>query len=281
MSKRLTIPPSEFSHSCFMNITDSLSQLIRVIDIQDRYCKLWLKIENEPSVVEKFDRRMVEAEAMAILKKEPLTSRIPPSTHAGSNFPTHLRVPDAVPYASSSQYQDIPPEILNPQPFGPAVFNSREQPPTPQTTASPVSFSERLPFRPTLNPNKRVRPNSFDSNDSTAGSFSSGFTNFSWPVLRVRQQLRDSGFFSSLSSSSDRNSLVSRMSRLSIEVKLCSTDHALLAEGSFCSVCRYPETNPKPILYLAPEHAITQSAEEVDADEMDNGNLRCNANARK
>jgi hypothetical protein len=92
-------------------------------------------------------------------------------------------------------------------------------------------------------------------------------------------QLRDSGFFSS-SSASDTTSLISRMSRLSIEVKLCEMDHTRMGPGNPCSICRYPEPRPKPLVYVAPEYAAPQRADVVDADDMDNGIMTRNANAK-
>jgi hypothetical protein len=92
-------------------------------------------------------------------------------------------------------------------------------------------------------------------------------------------QLRDSGFFST-SSAGDTRSLLSRMSRLSIEVKPCMMDHALVVAGNTCPVCRYPEIQPKPRVYVAPEYASSQRADVVDADEMDNGILTGNANVK-
>lgn len=44
-----------------------------------------------------------------------------------------------------------------------------------------------------------------------------------------------------------------------------------------CPVCRYPEMQPKPCVYVAPEYTSPQRADLADADEMDNGILTRNA----
>lgn len=153
---------------------------------------------------------------------------------------------------------------------------------TAEHAISPTLYSYPYAPQPSSTSHKRVRPNSFDSHDSTSYSYRSSLsniTNFSRPILRIKKQLRDSGFFS-LSSASDEKSLLSRMSRLSVEVKLCLTDHSHLQEGSFCTMCCYPQMNPKPIVYVAGEYAKPPHAEDVDADDLDNGNMRRNANAR-
>jgi hypothetical protein len=61
------------------------------------------------------------------------------------------------------------------------------------------------------------------------------------------------------------------MSRLSIEVKLCTADHAILDPGDSCNFCRYPEVQPKPLVYLAPEYVGSLQADLADADDIDNG----------
>ncbi|KAE9378370.1 hypothetical protein N431DRAFT_295225, partial [Stipitochalara longipes BDJ] len=159
--------------------------------------------------------------------------------------------------------------------------SSIEMPPPPMPSQTP---SHRDPSKPSsLSSHKRARGNSFDSNITTSTSRYMGrgsYTNFSLPQLqRFQMQLRDSGFFSS-SSASDTTSLLSRMSRLSIEVKPCMMDHALVDLHNPCPMCRYPELQPKPRVYVAPEYAAPKSAEVIDADEMDNGILTGNANVR-
>jgi hypothetical protein len=134
-----------------------------------------------------------------------------------------------------------------------------------------------------VNSHKRLRQNSFDSSSSMAPSQSTGrsdYTNFSPPQLnRLEMQFRDSGFFSN-SSASDTTSLLSRMSRLSIEVKLCEMNHTGMGPGNPCPICRYPEPRPKPLVYVAPEYAAPQRADVVDRDDMDNGIMTRNADAR-
>jgi hypothetical protein len=153
----------------------------------------------------------------------------------------------------------------------------------PRPLPSPLSCDLHPSTPLSLKSCKRARRNSFDSDSSASAStyVSQGsYTNFSRPQLqRFEMQLRDSGFYSS-SSSSDTTSLISRMSRLSIEVKRCVMDHTMLDAGNACPICRYPEPRPKPLVYVAPEYAAPQSAEVIDADEMDNGIMTQNANAR-
>jgi hypothetical protein len=161
---------------------------------------------------------------------------------------------------------------------GPSSLRAARLPPT-----SPPS-STHYPSAPSsVNSHKRLRQNSFDSSSSMAPSQSTGrsfYTNFSHPQLnRLEMPFRDSGFFSN-SSASDTTSLLSRMSRLSIEVKLCEMDHTGIGPGNPCSICRFPEPRPKPRVYVAPEYVAPQRADVVDKDDMDNGIMTRNADAR-
>jgi hypothetical protein len=56
--------------------------------------------------------------------------------------------------------------------------------------------------------------------------------------------------------------------------------HTLVNPHNPCPICRYPEPQPKPRVYVAPEYAAPQRAEVIDSDEMDNGILTGNANVR-
>jgi len=58
----------------------------------------------------------------------------------------------------------------------------------------------------------------------------------------------------------DTTSLVSRMSRLSIEVKQCEMDHAGMGPGNPCSICRYPEPRSLNIT-----HGTTLSCQLLEA----------------
>lgn len=119
---------------------------------------------------------------------------------------------------------------------------------------------------PTSRPHslKRARPNSFDSNSSAStihhSSPNSYFHPTQPPLEKVQPKQRDSGFVSS-SSASDTSSLLSRMSRLSFEVKVCTADHALLEPGHSCNFCHYPVSQPKPLVYLAPEYIALLQAD--------------------
>lgn len=217
---------------------------------------------------------------MAAIQTLPMASRMTDHLNVHSEMTTSPH--DSV-YALASQHQSPQRQSQDPQhSYGPKFTYSPAMQTADEDTLPPRVSEQQPHQQPSMNPYKRARHSS-DSNDSTSSSsrsYMSSFTNFSWPMRRVRQQLRDSGFFSSISGASDRTSLLSRMSRLSVDVKLCLTDHSHLQEGSSCAMCGYPERNPKPVVYVAREYAIPQRAEDIDSDELDNGNLRCDANAK-
>jgi hypothetical protein len=121
---------------------------------------------------------------------------------------------------------------------------------------------------------------SFDSALARSNTDGNSYINFSRPLLqKFQKQLRDSGFFST-SSASDTGSLLSRMSRLSIEIKECMRDHTDATLDNPCEVCRYPEHQPKPCVYIAPVHASPQRADFFDKGEMDNGIMTGDANVK-
>jgi hypothetical protein len=274
--------------------------------IQARYCRSFLGIENTAEAVKEYDDELLAQEwsmprrderpsrptnrpnpamqsaqvysSTPFIATEPLARRqeIPqPSTvlmQGPVSVPASLRGP-WLPLTSP------PSTVLMQETFsGPTSLRAHRLPPT-----SPSS-STRYPSAPSsVNSHKRLRQNSFDSSSSMAPSQYTGrssYTNFSHPQLnRLEMKFRDSGFFSN-SSASDTTSLLSRFSRLSIEVKLCEMDHTGMGPDNPCSICRYPESRPKPRVYVAPEYAAPQRADVVDRDDMDNGVMTRNADAR-
>ncbi|PMD25514.1 hypothetical protein NA56DRAFT_642503 [Hyaloscypha hepaticicola] len=271
--------------------------------IQARYCRRFLGIENTVEAVQKYDDRRV-AQEWSVPRREGRPSRPanrpnpamqPAQVHSPIPFSTAepLARRQETPQPSTVQMQGpvsgpvflratrLPPisppctMLMQETLSGPASLRAHRLPPT-----SPSS-STRYPSAPSsVNSHKRLRQNSFDSSSSMAPSQYSGrsnYTNFSHPQLnRVEMHFRDSGFFSN-SSGSDTTSLLSRMSRLSIEVKLCEMDHTGMGPGNPCPICRYPEPRPKPRVYVAPEYVAPQRADVVDRDDMDNGVMTRNA----
>lgn len=229
--------------------------------------------------MESYDDRRV-AQEWSIPGREATISR--PENHSNTTMePAQRDTSSPRPLVSSSSPENPPQNSSTPLQqhiVGPADL---KVPPKP--LPSPLSCDLHPSTPLSLKSYKRVRRNSFDSNSSTSASASvspGSYTNFSRPHLqKFEMQLRDSGFYSS-SSASDTTSLISRMSRLSIEVKLCVMDHTLMDSGKTCPICRYPEPRPKPLVYVAPEYAAPQRADVIDADEMDNGIMTQNANAR-
>jgi hypothetical protein len=248
-------------------------------DIQDRYCRCWLGIVNSDATVEAYDDKRVQQE-WSILPRESKTSR-PPHQPNPTMEPAQPNALETLPLRSTPSlvgYQEAPQissVYLQDTVVGPAT---PEMPPA--VSPPPLSWDSRPSVPSSLHSHKRARGNSFESSMTMATSRYIGggsYTNFSRPQLqRLEMQLRDSGFFSS-SSASDATSLLSRMSRLSIDVKLCTMDHKLVGHSNSCPICRYPEVQPKPLLYVPPEYAEPQR-NTVDEDEMDNGILTRNAN---
>jgi hypothetical protein len=280
ISRRLSFLPSNLFSRFLRIFSNVVSPLTTEIHIQDRYCKRFLGIDNTAAAVKAYDDRRV-AQEWSVLRGESRASR--PENHPNTGIepaqsnPSKSPPSKSPPTESLSRDQEIPRQYVAPS-QGPASLPIAQPLPTSQLS------SEHWPSAPpSLKSNKRIRGNSFDSNSSTTASYYTGrsaSTNFSHPQLqRFEMQLRDSGFFSS-SSASDTTSLLSRMSRLSIEVKLCEVDHTRLGPGKPCSICRYPEPRPKPLVYVAPEYATPQRADVVDADDMDNGIMTRNANAK-
>ena len=280
ISSRTSFLPSKFLPSFLEMVPNDDSPSTTEAHIQARYCRRFLGIKNTAEAVQKYDDRRV-AQEWSVPRREERPSR---PTNRPNPAMQSAQVYSSTPFTATeplARRQEIPQPstVLMQGPFsGPASLRGAWLPLT-----SPSS-SARYPSAPSsVNSHKRLRQNSFDSSSSMAPSQYTGrssYTNFSHPQLnRLEMKFRDSGFFSN-SSASDTTSLLSRMSRLSIEVKLCEMDHTGMGPGNPCSICRYPESRPKPRVYVAPEYAAPQRADVVDRDDMDNGVMTRNADAR-
>jgi hypothetical protein len=236
---------------------------------------------NTATEVEAYDNQRIAQEWA--LPRELNTVRPPHQSNITAGL-AKTSVPQALPLGFSSPRTRLPTIPQNSSlPSQQLVVEPSSIEMRPPAIPSPLPRDRDFSVRPSLGSHKRARGNSFDSNITSSTSRyigRSSFTNLSGPQLqRLEMQLRDSGFFSS-SSTSDTTSLLSRMSRLSIEVKPCIMAHTLVNPHNPCPVCRYPEPQPKPRVYVAPEYAAPQRAEVIDSDEMDNGILTGNANVR-
>lgn len=248
-------------------------------DVEDRYCAKFLNIETTNSAIKAHDDPIIaktyEDQNVAVHLKGTATSRYPKdngSVQCGAATTDNLGTSqvDPLPYRmkvlehhvariQGSESKPVHPETNSW--FESSRSSDVASPTLPILAAQNCSSSER----PRANPHKRIRPNSMDSTHSYYGHFPgtpNTYTNFSRPqVQKLREQLRDSGFYS-MSSESDTNSLVSRLDRLSLEFKVCEGDHSPTQEGC-CPFCSFPEVQPKPRLYLAPEHALSHYGDEV------------------
>ncbi|KUJ06556.1 uncharacterized protein LY89DRAFT_405612 [Mollisia scopiformis] len=254
-------------------------------NIQDRYCRLWLGGVMTATEVEAYDQQCIDQE-WSTLPRETNVSR-PPHQPTNDFETAQESISSTLPlgFPRPPSQQSVVPPNSSPPPQQSVAWSASVQS-QPLATPSQVHDSLEPTRQSSVNSHKRIRGNSYDSNAITSNTSYMGRSNSTNspleslpPFQKLQRELRDSGFFSS-SSSSDSRSLISRMSRLSIEVKPCTMNHSLASSDNPCSVCQYPELQPKPRVYVAPEYASPQRADVVDADEMDNGILTGNANAK-
>ena len=143
--------------------------------------------------------------------------------------------------------------------------------PTRLFSKIPISDESRLT---TL---KRMRPESLAS----ASGFAAYRPNVS-DIPKVstaaqeeiyRDALRRSGFWSaSNASTADQNSTISRMSRGDVEFRACPFDHTILNPGGPCVLCNYPEVQPKPVVFLAPEFETAPYTNFTEPKTLDDSN---------
>ena len=240
-------------------------------DVEHRYCERWLKIANSAAEIEKYDNQLVQEACYGILSNHESndTSRaIEPDTSVGmeSEFPAWQT--GWSPHPSMQQQHTA---------LGDASQGSQSMLYSPSPASTPVVPDTGRIQRT----RKRPRPK------SELFTVQDGNTSFPFPEpppspVQSPKKRRDSGVCS-VTSINNSSSLLSRMSRLSVDIALCQLDHRLTSPESPCIFCRFPERDPRPRVYLAPEYHPPQPrrAEDVDADEMDNGNMMTNANATR
>ena len=238
LRQRVSPPTSKNTEHLLINYSPSITPDI----LQERYCKKFLGIENKAAVVEAYDRKIVSEHCATVAS--PRSSTFGNTTPLQRSQRTLERslTPQTSSYASTPQeYQSAPSSAI-------------------ESPAPPNSY---LYERSATNPNKRRRPTSLDTNNTMSTYQSSGPSSnasSSRPhELMFRQRLRDSGFYSASSASNgDSRSLVSRVSRLSIDFKICLEDHWGFTADNPCFYCGFPDSQPKPIVFLAQEYASPQ-----------------------
>lgn len=241
------------------------SESITRDDIQHRYCERWLIIDPTAAVVTNYNGQLFQTACLvngSNHSNDAMSYAPVPGAFVGMQSEATARQTNKSQHSSTRQQHTVV-RNANQRPR-----NMLDRPLAPSSPSVPESRNTR----------KHARS---DSTDSDYLNYRHGINSYGLPkpssVAKEEKQMRDSGLSSNMGSEY-RSLLISRVNRGSRGFAPCP-NHPFMNLESPCQICHLPELSPKPHVDVPPDFGQPQCAEDVVADDMNDGRMWMNDHA--